>query len=164
MQGVEMLSKLFSTSKVELIGVYPIHVTRDSINKAVIYHLFDWMIDDMGNYNLPIDWNMFENLVLVELQWAGKFTTERLKGVLHQFEVPYMPFFLSTDGECLLNEESAMQASDRRICFFLHKFKITEPIVIGKKTIKVNTLSELPLRLKPFTHYVPVEDDDEDEE
>ena len=162
--GVKMFSKLLNPSKIQLVGVYPIRVTQDSINDAIEYHLYNWMADEQGNYNLPIHWNMFENLVLVEVQWSGKFDQDSLNGTRHKFEVPYMCFYLSANGEELLNGDSAMQLSDRRICFFLHKFDITEPIIIDKKNIKVDTLLELPLRIKPFTHYVPVEDAEEDED
>ena len=159
-----MLSNLFNPTHFEIIGIYPIHVTQDSINEAIKYHMFDWMADEHWHYILPIRWHAFENLVLVELQWSGKLKKENLKTIYHQFEVPYMPFYLSTDGTEFLNEEQAKQTDNRRTCFFLHGFDITQPIIIGKKNIKVAALSELPYRLKPFTHYVPVEDDDEDEE
>ena len=117
-----MLSNLLNLSKVELIGVYPIHVTQDSINEAIKYHLFDWMADDQWNYTLPIHWDAFENLVLVELQLSGKLTKESLNGIYHKFEVPYMPFYLSSDGSELLDETQAIKTNNRRFCFFLHGF------------------------------------------
>jgi hypothetical protein len=153
-----MFSSLLNPTHFKIIGIYPIRVTQDSINEAIKYHMFDWMADDQWHYTLPIRWNAFENLVLVELQWSGKIKKESVKSIYHKFEVPYMPFYLSADGTELINEKQASQTANRRICFFLHGFDISQPIIFGKKKIKVAALSDLPYRLQPFTHYVPVED------
>jgi hypothetical protein len=148
-----------------LIGVYPIHPTTESIIAAARYHNYDFCIDEDGNFTDPIYPETFENLCLVELMISGDFSPELLMSITQkrhdqkpgEGQAPYMEFYLNGEGTTLIPDKQAQTVSARRVCFFLHLVDPSLPLSIGKAALPLPPITELPARLQPYTHYVPVD-------
>ena len=57
----------------DIIGVYKVIPTTESIIQAVKFHKYDWLLGDKGKFVDEIYWESFDNLCLIELQVSGEF-------------------------------------------------------------------------------------------
>ena len=162
---------------IKIIGVYKVNPTKKSIEKAALYHGYEYLLDKKGNYTEKIYQSNFKNLGLVELEAEGNFSIENVQ--LHTegtTQVPYLEFYLNDNGtevsfdplrdsRILANFKSQSEAfnqlinSDkkRRICFFIHFINPSAQLVINDQVFSIPTLIELPNRLKEFVNYLPVD-------
>jgi hypothetical protein len=147
----------------EIVGVYKIVPTMESILEAVKFHKYHWLLDENGKYTDEIYWHVFENMCLIELQIKGCFEPDIFM-VIKQIQPgiakesqqsPYMEFYLDSPGEKLISEQEAEKLEDRRICFFLHFVDPNRPLSIGEFPLSMPPITALPDRLIPYTHYVP---------
>jgi hypothetical protein len=142
----------------KIIGMYRITPTRKSILHAARYHGYNWLIDEHGEYVDEIHWGNLEDLGLLEAQILGPFApSELLADTSHGDQAPYMEFYLDSRGSQPLSEDDAIEMKDRRVCFFLHFVDPAMPLRVSLGELKLPPWSELPERLKPFTHYLPVD-------
>jgi len=142
----------------KIIGLYRVVPTKESITQAARYHEYNWLIDEHGEYVDEIYWDNHENLGLLEAQICGSFAPGELLAVISQDDqAPYMEFYLDSTGSRLLSEDDAIETEDRRVCFFLHFVGPAIPLRVDQSELKLPPWSELPERLKPFTHYLPVD-------
>ena len=139
----------------QIVGVYTIKPTEESILAAVEYHEMDFLLDEAGRYTDPIRWVDLENLALVELQTTGIFSTDDLYDAQHGEEAAYMEYYLESTGTTLIPEEEAEQVFNPRVCFFLHHLDLKQPLQFGRQRLKLPAPGDLPERLLPFTHYIP---------
>jgi len=141
----------------QIIGVYQIRPTTESILEAARYHGYDWLINEEGSFEDEIYWDNFQNLALVEVQINGKFSLDDWFNISQNDQAPYMEFYLDEAGTRLLSEKEAVETGIGRACFFLHFVDTTRPLKVGEDEPSLPPMSELPERLMPFTHYVPVD-------
>ncbi len=147
----------------DIIGVYKVIPTAESIIQAVTFHKYDWLLDDEGEFVDEVYWENFENLCLIELQVSGELKTnllqaisqKRSKDVEGNEQVPYLEYYLDSFGKNLLSEQEAISIDNRRVCFFLHFTDTNQPLRVGETLIELPSISELPERLVQFTNYVP---------
>lgn len=140
-----------------IIGVYQIFPTENSISAAIKYHEYQWLLDEEGEYHQEISRENIKNLCLIEANLVGEYSPKELMEVFQDDQAPYMEFYLDPTGNRLITEEEAIQLYDRRICFFLH---FTDPfsyLQVGDKKLTLPTISKLPDRLIPYAHYIPVD-------
>ncbi|MHC1782346.1 MAG: hypothetical protein AB9891_06215 [Anaerolineaceae bacterium] len=147
----------------EIVGVYKIVPTMESILKAVKFHEYRWRLDENGEYAYEIYWDVFKNLCLFELQVKGFFEPDIFM-VIKQIQLgisedsqqsPYMEFYMDSSGEKLLSEQEAVKSENCRICFFLHFVGPNTPLSIGEISLSMPPITALPDRLIKYTHYVP---------
>ncbi len=141
----------------KLIGVYRISPTLESISAAARYHNHAWLLDDDGRFTEPIVWENLTNLGLLELQAFGEFSPIELAYISQNDQSPYLEFYLDASGTALLAEADAITTGDRRVCFFLHFVDTSTPLLLQAQTIELGPMTELPARLVPYAHYVPVD-------
>ena len=143
----------------KILGLYRITPTKESIIKAARYHKYDgWLLDDHGEYVDEVYWDNFENLGLLEIQIHGDFKPgDLLADISHEDQVPYLEFYLDSAGSQLLSENGAINTESRHVCFFLHFVDPAKSLCIAKENFSLPHWSELPKRLEPFTHYLPVD-------
>lgn len=160
-----MRSNPVSTSGLyQLIGVYPIHPTTESIIVAARYHKYDFLINDDGRFSDPIYPENFNNLCLVELKITGEYSQTLLMNITQMLpnqrkgdgQVPYMEFYLDAAGTTLILKQQAETEANRRVCFFLHFVDSSIPLTVGDVCLPLPPPTELPNRLLSFTHYLPV--------
>ncbi len=141
----------------KIVGLYRVVPTKESITQAARYHDYNWLIDENGEYVDEIYSDNHENLGLLEVQIGGSFAPSDLLATISQGDqAPYMEFYLDSTGTRPLSEDDAIETEDRRICFFLHFVEPAIPLRVDQAELKLLPWSELPERLKPFTHYLPV--------
>jgi hypothetical protein len=140
-----------------IIGVYRIEPTLASILEAVQYHHCEYLLDDQGNFTDEIYWDNVENLTLVEIQVDGHLSLEDLNHGVQNDQAPYMEYYLDESGESVLTEKEAVEAINPRVCFFLHFTDPAKPIRFGDQFRSLPSVTQLPERLRPFTHYLPVD-------
>jgi hypothetical protein len=145
------------TGTLQVIGVYRITPTYESILEAVRYHECHWLIDQDGKYTDQIYWDNCENLALVEVQIQGRFSPDDWLLVSQNDQAPYMEFYLDDTGTQPLSEKDALGACFCRACFFLHFVDTTRSLKFGEDKLSLPPMSALPERLRPFTHYLPVD-------
>ena len=144
--------------KLEVIGIYKITPTLESILKAARFHKYDWLIDENGRYTDEINWIDFENLGLIEIQIMNSPPPQELLSTISQNDqAPYLEFYLDSTGTQNLSEDEVLASSDWRLCFFIHFVDVKKPLAIGTEQLKLESMSKLPKRLEPFTQYVPVD-------
>ncbi len=141
----------------KLVGVYRIQPTLESISAAASYHKHTWLLDDDGRFTEPIIWEHLTNLGLVELQAFGEFSPVELAYITQNGQSPYLEFYLDPVGTALLSEAEAVTTADRRVCFFLHFVDTSAALLLQAQTLTLPPMSELPARLAPYAHYVPVD-------
>lgn len=141
----------------QLVGIYQITPTEESIAIAARYHKYDWLIDSKGKYKENIVWNNLTNLGLLEFQVFGNYTPAMLTHISQGDQSPYMEFYLDPSGIRCILEKEAIDIEGRRICFFLHFVDIFKPLQIGDKRVALPKMTNLPERLLPYTYYVPVD-------
>jgi hypothetical protein len=144
-------------SSYRLIGVYKIIPTEESIVKAARYHECDFLLDEAGRYTDEIYWDNHKNLALLEFQVSGSFTMNDLMKISQDDQAPYMEYYLDPRGEKCIDENQAIRRDGRRVCFFLHFVDTTKPLIIDQQKIPLTAMQDLPERLIPFTHYLPVD-------
>jgi hypothetical protein len=149
-------------STFKIIGVYRVIPTMASIQAAVRFHNYSWLSDEDGRYCDEIYWDKFENLALIEMQISGEFPTGLIDsislGERSEFnQVPYLEFYLDQSGIRLISDEEAVLTEERRLCFYLHFTDTSQPLQIGPCQVDLPELTELPKRLEPFIHYLPVD-------
>ena len=145
------------TATLQIVGVYRIAPTYESILEAARYHGYHWLINQEGKYTDEIYWDSLENLALVEVQIQGRFSPDDWLLVSQNDQAPYMEFYLDDTGTRLLSEKEAIGAGVGRACFFLHFIDTTRSLKVGEGELALPPVSELPERLRPFTHYLPVD-------
>ncbi len=128
-----------------------------SIVKAARYHQCGNLLDEQANYTDPIYWRNFENLALVELHIRGESSGEEIDTIDQNDQVPYMEFYLDWTGTRLLSRDDATLTRDYRLCFFLHFVDVAGLLAVGSDLLTMPSMSPLPQRLEPFTHYLPVD-------
>jgi hypothetical protein len=143
--------------KFNLIGLYQIVPTLKSLILAARFHGYDWLLKSGGEFSDEIEWNGFQHLGLLEFQVFGEYSPGDLLSINQNNQSPYLEFYLDPKGVEYLNEYVAVKTDGRRVCFFLHFIDISSPLHIGEDEMKLPTMSQLPDRLVPFTHYVPVD-------
>jgi hypothetical protein len=147
-----------ATFEVEIVGVYHIEPTEETIAEAARYHDYDWLLDEDGNYIDEIDWSNHENLGLVELKITGDISpAEFANSISQEDQVPYMEFWTDRNGNRIIPKEEADTTEGRRVCFFLHFIDHIKPLIVAGKDFRLPAWSTLPDRLTPFTYYVPVD-------
>ena len=147
----------------QIIGVYKITPTVESIIQAVKFQEYDWLLNGNGEFAGTIYWENFEYLSLIEIQVSGDFKPSLLQAISQRHsgdinggeQVAYLEFYLDPSGTNLLSENEAMFTENRRACFFLHFTDTNLPLRVGDTSIELPSISELPERLIEFTNYVP---------
>ncbi len=157
MNDRDLNERSIRASTYDVIGVYRITPTMESILDAARYHGYDFLIDTNGNYKDQIYWDNHINLALIELQILGGFNEADLMKVGQNDQAVFMEFYLSPEGKELLTKEKAEQTDGRRVCFFLHFVDTSTSLMIKEKAYRMPGFSKLPDRLVPFTHYLPVD-------
>jgi hypothetical protein len=140
-----------------VIGIYSISPTDESLSAAARYHGFEWLVDETGKYQGSYSDDDFIDLVLVELQVDGQFSVEDFDTISQDDQAPYMEFYLDAYGMQLLSESEVAEQEKRRVCFFLHFADTEKPLRIGETRLEFTRVSPIPERLRPFTHYLPVD-------
>ncbi|MEW5870365.1 MAG: hypothetical protein AB1894_13910 [Chloroflexota bacterium] len=142
----------------KIIGLYRIVPTMESILRAVQYYDYDWLLDEDGEYEDEIYWENHENLGLLEVQVRGAFSPDELMASISLGDqAPYMEFYLNASGSSLLSDEAINESQDCRACFFLHFVDPAKPLEVARERIALPAWSELPARLEPFAHYLPLD-------
>jgi len=144
-------------STYRLIGIYKIIPTEESIVEAARYHDYGFLLDDEGRYVDEIPWENHENLALIEFQVSGSFTPNDLMKITQGDQAPYMEYYLNPTGDKCVDENQAIRRDGRRVCFFMHFLATTKPLIVDKQKIDLTAMQDLPERLIPFTHYLPVD-------
>ncbi|MGA9397826.1 MAG: hypothetical protein WBV22_06145 [Anaerolineaceae bacterium] len=144
-------------SNYRLIGVYRIIPNEESIVEAARFHECNFLLDEDGKFVDEISWENHENLALLELQVSGSFTPNDLMKITQEDQAPYMEYYLDPTGSKLVDENQAIRRDGRRVCFFMHFLDTTKPIIVDKQIIDLTAMQDLPERLIPFTHYLPVD-------
>lgn len=145
-------------TNIQVVGLYNVVPSEESIIEAAHHHEYDWLLDEDGNYTDEINWDNHENLGLVELQIYGHLSpTEFINSIYQGDQVPYMEFWLDADGSSVLSEDDAVATAGRRVCFFLHFIEDMKPIAVAGKELLLPPRTTLPARLVPYTHYLPVD-------
>lgn len=140
-----------------VIGVYGITPSIESIIKAAQYHGYHWLINEHGEYTDPIHWGDFENLALIEIFVDEEFSPDELSSITQADQSPYLEFYVDANGTQVLSKQRAIEAAERRVCFFLHFVDTSRPLRVGAKLLDLPPMSDLPERLVPLAHYVPVD-------
>ncbi len=146
----------------KIIGVYPIKPSIESIVEAVRFHKYNWLLEEDGTYCNEITWDKFENLALIEMQVTGELPESLLNSIWlgdrpAGSQVPYLEFYLDATGTQLLSVEDAAVTENRRVCFYLHFIDPGKPLNIGPCQVYLPAMTELPQRLAPFAHYLPMD-------
>ena len=141
----------------EVVGVYKIAPTLESVVDAAHYHGCDFLLDSRGHYKDEIHWDSLGGLALVEVQIQGEFSSEELDSIAQGEQAPYMEFYLERTGTRVISEDQAIKANERHVCFFLHFVDTTRPLAVGGAELRMPSVSELPERLNPYAHYLPVD-------
>lgn len=152
------MTQVQMTPEINVLGVYRVLPTEESITEAARYHDYDWLLDEDQKYTDEIDWSNHDNLGLVELQVFGDISPADLfNSISQEDQVPYMEFWTDSGGCSLISEEESVTTEGRRACFFLHFVDHTKPLIVSEKQLKLPSWSALPERLTPYTHYLPVD-------
>lgn len=143
--------------KFNLIGLYKINPTVETLIRAAKFHRYEWLVTNDNKFGDKINWTEFENLGLLEFQVFGEYSPADLSKIRQDDQAPYLEFHLDPSGVELLDEKEAVKTDGRRVCFFLHFVDLSIPLLIGEEKIILLSMSQLPDRLIPFTHYIPVD-------
>ena len=141
----------------QLIGVYRVTPTEESIVIAAKYHKYDWLINSKGRFKEEIVWDNFKNLGLLEFHVFGKYSPTDLMNISQNVQSPYMEFYLDPTGTECIQESEAINIEGRRVCFFLHFIDTSKPLQVGDQKIMMPAMVDLPDRLVPYTYYIPVD-------
>ena len=125
--------------------------------EAARYHERAYLLDDEGGFADEIHWENHKNLALLEFQVSGSFTMNDLMKIAQGDQAPYMPYYLNPRGDKCVDENQAIRRNGRRVCFFMHFLHTAKPIIVDKQKITLTAMQDLPERLIPFTHYLPVD-------
>jgi len=161
---------------VELVGAYRIKPTRKQMGQSALFFGYDYLVTKAGLMRAnEVSQFDLQDLALIELAIYGEVAVrDFMCQTLNSEQVAYLEFYLSEDGEELLyhptrddslsqlpSMKSAFESvvnmkEPRRICFFLHFVSPGTTIRHRGTTLTVTDLLDLPSRLEPFTHYIPV--------
>ena len=158
--------------KVQLIGVYPVYPTHQTLVEAVLY--YGGSLSDVQKVRLNCD--KHHGLCLLELEVDGLFSVNSIEHHTRRtVQVPYLEFYLDATGKNLIYqpkkhnklrtfdslrksfEDVLKSTSKRRLCFFIHFLNSANPLFVDNIGLLIPEKSVLPERLIPFTHYVPVD-------
>ena len=147
----------------EIIGVYNVSPTTETIIRAVKLYNYYWLLDEKDKFTDEINWKNLENLCLIEIQISGEFKPDFLQTISQRHsdnidgseQAPYLEYYLNSSGKNLLSEQEDISTDTRRVCFFLHFTDTNQPLQVGETQIKLPSISKLPERLIQFTNYVP---------
>lgn len=142
-------------AQIEIIGVYPIYLTSNFVTQSVQYYRYYWLLNEQGTYKYELNQDLFQNLILIEIQAQGNFKKPIVEFIHQSDQVPYLEFYLNIDGNLALKEDEVTKLLQYRLCFFLHFADYESPIEIYNRKYFLKPISELPFRLKPFVHYIP---------
>ncbi len=140
----------------QVIGIYSISPTDESLVEAARYHGYQWLVSEAGKYLDAYSEDDFVKLVLVELEVDGQFSPEDLSKICQDDQAPYMEFYLDANGTQLLSASEATSQEKRRVCFFLHFADTEKPLMIWGTFVELTRVSPLPERLQQYTHWLPV--------
>lgn len=141
--------------KLKIIGTYSIYPTQESIVQAAQFHHYEWLIDENGHYKDNIVWEDFKDLTLIEVLIKGKVSTNFVSTIRQEDQAPYLEYFTDRTGNKILSEKDALATNKFRLCFFLYFTDISKPIEINGEEFSLVPFSDLPERLKLFTHFIP---------
>jgi hypothetical protein len=161
---------------VELVGAYRMEPTRKQMGQAALFFGYDYLVTKTGLIRAnEVSQYDLQDLALIELAVCGEVSVRDFVCRTNKSEqVAYLEFYLSADGEELLyhptrddslsqlpSMKSAFEAvikmeEPRRICFFLHFVSSGTTIRHKGTSLTVVELLDLPSRLEPFAHYIPV--------
>ena len=140
-----------------LIGSYRITPDKVSLAIAARYHRYNWLVNGDNEFIGDLDPNIFKDLGLLEFLVSGNFSSKELLNISHNDQSPYLEYYLNEAGTDAIDEKKAVANGIFRICFFIHFVDVTQPLYINGQKIKLPEMDQLPDRLLPFTHYVPVD-------
>jgi hypothetical protein len=140
-----------------LIGLYRITPNINSIVSAARYHNYSWLVNSDNKFIDDIYWDSFKDLGLLEFLVSGKYSGKELLKIHQNDQSPYLEFYLNEVGTAIISKDEAIATRLFRICFFLHSVDVSKPLLIDKKEIQLHEMNELPNRLLPFAHYIPVD-------
>lgn len=144
-------------AQIQILGVYRITPTEESIVEAARYHECPWLLDERGAFTDVVSWDSLRDLGLVEMLIAGPFAATCLMQVRQGDQCPYLEYYLDSEGTSLLSVREAEQAPCRRVCFFLHFVDTGKHLAIESQLYRLPAMTALPDRLVPYTHYLPVD-------
>ncbi|GEM_PF-5393433 len=140
-----------------LIGLYRIIPNMNSLVIAARYLEYNWLINSNNEFTGDIDWDSFKNLGLLELLVSRDYLPGELLNISQNDQAPYLDFYLNEAGIDRISEAEAIANGIFRVCFYLHFIDVSKPLLIGDQEIQLFEMEELPSRLLPFSHYVPVD-------
>jgi hypothetical protein len=94
-------------------------------------------------------------LALLEVAVESNDSDDFDVGTLHQHgseQRPWLERYFSADGKHFLGEDRPLQRN-YRVCFFLHHFDASKPIVVPTGSLKVDGLSPMPAHLVGVCRY-----------
>ena len=161
---------------VELVGAYRMKPTRKQMGQAALFFGYDYLVTKAGLIRAnEVSQHDLQDLALIELAVSGEVSVrDFICRTFNSEQVAYLEFFLSEDGEELLyhptrddslsrlpSMKSAFESvvnmiEPRRICFFLHFVSPGTSIRHRGTNLTVAEMLDLPSRLEPFAHYIPV--------
>lgn len=140
-----------------MVGVYWIVPTSQSIAQAARYHEYNWLLDKQGEYKELITEVSISNLALVELEIECGCWNLELDSIQQDDQAPYLEFYLDPSGTQRISEDEWILKDAGRICFFVHFLDIGKPLSVATTSLSLPEPDYLPDRLRPFSHYIPVD-------
>lgn len=144
-------------SQIDIIGVYPITPNHDSIIRAINYHEYTWLLNEDHQLKKKINFENYHGLSLIEILVQGSLATSIVESISQQNQAPYLEFYFDPSGMFILEEDQLEKCSNFRLCFFIHFVDVNSPININNQSYVLPSISDLPSRLKPYVHYVPID-------
>jgi len=151
-------------ARVELVGIYSVEVTRESIIDAIASEFGD-VEDYLGSLDEldRIDYSQFDDLYLIEVMIhdraggldPGQFQQEEKGQPEDCWQVAYDEKSLNEDGTDVLDVEEATDSV--RLAFYLHCVKLDQPLLTPYGAIPLPKPVAMPERLKRLFKYIPVD-------
>lgn len=156
-----------NSPRIEIVGVYRLPVTEDSIKEQLdIVHTDRMSIGERAKAELQCR-EQLESVVLVEvrvLDRDGKFDVsdfaQSQDGVPKSYwQVAWAEAYLTSDGGALAVERWADPPAwgDLRVAFFLHYWQPDKPLQTSYGDVACPPVQELPERLSRLVPYEPVD-------
>lgn len=140
-----------------LIDLYKFTPSMLSLSVAAHYLQYTWLLNSNNQFVGDIDWALFKNLGLIEFRVSGDYSPKELLNISHNDQYPYLEFYLNESGTASIGINDLTTNKEFRVCFFLHFIDISKPLRIDVMEIPLPPMSDMPIRLAPFAHYVPVD-------
>jgi hypothetical protein len=113
-----------------------------------------WITDNVTHDEAATDAEL-SGLALIEIAVEGNDGGSFDVGTLHQHgseQRPWLERYFSPDGKNFLGEDRPTHL-DYRVCFFLHHFDVSKPIVAPTGSLKVDDLCPVPAHLASICSY-----------